>query len=113
MGTTAKGYPYPEPTDPIAAGADAIKALAQAVNDRLSTRIQAGGLNIPAAGSVVLTFPTPFTSPPWVFATLRTTAASGRIVMVGTASNTAVTFYCQTAAGANAAADINWLAIQP
>ena len=32
MGTTSNGFPYPEPTDPIAAGADAIKALAQAVD---------------------------------------------------------------------------------
>lgn len=31
MGTTPGGLPYPEPTDPVAAGADAIKALAQAV----------------------------------------------------------------------------------
>lgn len=30
MGTTLTGLPYPEPTDPIAAGADAIKALAEA-----------------------------------------------------------------------------------
>ena len=35
MGTTAGGLPYPEPTDPIAAGADAIKALAQAIDGDL------------------------------------------------------------------------------
>lgn len=32
MGTTANGLPYPEPTDPIAAGAAAIQALAVAVD---------------------------------------------------------------------------------
>lgn len=32
MGTTTGGLPYPESTDPIAAGADAIKALALAVD---------------------------------------------------------------------------------
>lgn len=34
MGTTAGGLPYPEPTDPVAAGADAIKALAVAVDGK-------------------------------------------------------------------------------
>jgi hypothetical protein len=33
MGTTAKwGYPYPEPTDPVADGAAAIRALAEAID---------------------------------------------------------------------------------
>lgn len=36
MGTTTTGLPYPEPTDPVAAGADAIKALALAIDPRLS-----------------------------------------------------------------------------
>jgi hypothetical protein len=36
MGTTTKLLlPYPEPTDPVAAGADAIKALAQAIDTTL------------------------------------------------------------------------------
>lgn len=34
MGTTANGLPYPEPTDPVAAGADAIKALAMEAGAR-------------------------------------------------------------------------------
>ena len=34
MGTTATGLPYPEPTDPIAGGADAIRALAEAIDLR-------------------------------------------------------------------------------
>jgi hypothetical protein len=32
MGTTAHGLPYPEPTDPVAAGAAAIRSLAEAVD---------------------------------------------------------------------------------
>lgn len=32
MGTTAHGLPYPEPTDPVANGADAIRALAEAID---------------------------------------------------------------------------------
>jgi hypothetical protein len=36
MGTTTKfTLPYPEPTDPVAAGADAIKALANAIDPTL------------------------------------------------------------------------------
>ena len=35
MGVTAGGLPYPEPTDPVAAGADAIRALAEAIEARL------------------------------------------------------------------------------
>ena len=31
-GHTLQGFPYPDPTDPLAEGADAIKALAQAVD---------------------------------------------------------------------------------
>lgn len=30
-GVTGRGYPYPSPTDPIAQGADAIRALAEAI----------------------------------------------------------------------------------
>lgn len=39
MGTTAQGLPYPEPTDPVAAGADAIRALAEAIDPKLIARI--------------------------------------------------------------------------
>jgi hypothetical protein len=41
MGTTALGFPYPEPSDPIAQGADAIKALAESLNAR-ATRLKTG-----------------------------------------------------------------------
>ena len=34
-GTTARGLPYPDPTDPLAQGADAIKNLAQSVDAAL------------------------------------------------------------------------------
>lgn len=37
MGTTTGGLPYPEPSDPVAEGANAIKALAQAIDPKLST----------------------------------------------------------------------------
>lgn len=47
MGTTPTGFPYPEPGDPIAGGADAIKALAGRIDQ---TRMAAGQLLGPAGG---------------------------------------------------------------
>jgi len=68
MGTTAKGLPYPEPTDPVAAGAGAIRALAEAV-DVLSPRFLAaaiagtqqglGGLATLTATTINFTLATP------------------------------------------------------
>jgi len=45
MGTTVHGLPYPEPTDPVANGAAAIRALAEAVDPTLdrATWNAAGG----------------------------------------------------------------------
>lgn len=37
MGTTPSGLPYPEPTDPVAAGAAAIESLAEAVDTLVGT----------------------------------------------------------------------------
>jgi hypothetical protein len=36
-GTTGNGYPYPDPTDPLAEGADAIRSLAEALTNRTVT----------------------------------------------------------------------------
>ena len=37
--TPILGLPYPDPTDPLAEGADAIKALAEAVDTGISQRL--------------------------------------------------------------------------
>jgi len=70
MGTTPGGLPYPEPTDPVAAGADAIKALAT----KTESRYQAGGntVTVTATGGLtpVITFPVPYTVAPQVVACL-------------------------------------------
>ena len=39
MGTTPSGLPYPEPTDPVAEGADAIRALAEAIELKVGDRV--------------------------------------------------------------------------
>ncbi len=62
MGTTTKGYPYPENSDAVANGADAIKALADFLNNNnvktfhvgtvvvnvAATAVQAQTFNLPA-----------------------------------------------------------------
>lgn len=40
MGTTEGGLPYPEPTDDLRGGADAIRALAEAVDPRTNVVVQ-------------------------------------------------------------------------
>ena len=82
MGTTRRGFPYPEPSDPIAAGADAIKALAQQVDlitydpgsaafpfgavvpatARLYAQTGVYNASTNASGALQLVFPHPFTT---------------------------------------------------
>lgn len=56
MGSTAGwGLPYPEPTEPVAGGADAIRALAEAVDDVQPATYVRGyrmGLTFNASGAV-------------------------------------------------------------
>lgn len=61
MGTTTRGFPYPEPADPISQGADAIKALAEKVDTSVA-RIASGVVTLTtaansASGTVFVTFP--------------------------------------------------------
>jgi hypothetical protein len=53
-GTSTDGYPYPVPTDPVAQGADAIRALAEALNGRTFVSITA---NKPNAAAVATAYP--------------------------------------------------------
>jgi hypothetical protein len=79
MGTTASGLPYPEPSDFIAQGADAIKALAQllpgrGVHGQVAISAGAGGANT----GVAVTFPAAlFTGSPRVFCALATGVGGG------------------------------------
>jgi hypothetical protein len=56
MGTTSKGYPFPEDTDPIAQGAQAIKNLANAI-DFGAARPNSGSRK-PLASDLASTYPT-------------------------------------------------------
>jgi hypothetical protein len=62
MGTTSSGFTYPEPSDPVADGADAIKALAQQIESMVGVFASGGGsINLPSGGanngSEAVTFP--------------------------------------------------------
>ena len=90
MGTTPKGYPYPEPNDPVGQGDDVIKALAQAVDDKVGASA-AGTATISlaaaSAGSVAVTFPAGrFSAAPAVTASANNTAAQHYVMNTGTPS---------------------------
>lgn len=54
MGATAKGFPYPEPTDPVANTDLAIKALAQYLEDKAGVKaIHIGQLNVSLSSAAV------------------------------------------------------------
>lgn len=80
MGATAKGYPYPEGTDRVMDGDDAIHALADAVDVKLG--VAAAGsvtvaINAAASGTAAVTFPAGrFTAPPAVTATVNAGSVS-------------------------------------
>jgi len=62
MGTTPTGLPYPEPTDPVAGGAAAIRALAEALEPRTAyrTEVEQVTVTLDAAGRAVVIFKTYF-----------------------------------------------------
>lgn len=85
MGTTANGLRYPEPSDPIAAGAAAIQALAE------DLRIYANATTYPAGssnpGTVTVTFPVGlFTAPPRVITSARNPYASSGLASISATS---------------------------
>lgn len=119
MGTTPiNALPYPEPTDPVAQGADAIKALANALDKGVAKAIAAGSATLPitalnTGASVAVTFPAGrFTAAPYVFGTpIIGGAAVGPIAVSGTTPN-GCTLWGQKTAGAISPLTVNWLAIQ-
>lgn len=119
MGTTSKGYPYPEGTDLVVDGDDAIEALAEAIDAKLPAAMTAGNASIPNAGgdatkSVTVTFPSGlFTVTPYVTIAARTAYPEARSFWGTTGANTssfqAVNYY----AGASATLGASWVAVQP
>jgi|SRR5262245_12532347 len=113
MGTTAGGLPYPEPTDPIAQGADAIKNLAT----KTEARYLSGFANVTSAanGVCTVTFPAAFPSAPNVIAVLQFSTGgtdfTGYVITSTTTGFTYRLFQAGALVGAGVAARINYLAI--
>lgn len=116
MGTTSRGFPYPESADPISQGALAIKALAEAVETRmprLASGIVAVNISNAASGSTAVTFPVGrFTATPAV--TVTPGGSTSWIGAVTGASATGVTVLAFTNSGAASTANLSvfWNAIQ-
>lgn len=120
MGTTALALlPYPEGGDPLAAGDDAIKALANALDVRVAPRAIAYGnavIPITTAGtatSVSVTFPAGrFTAPPRVICSgTGNTPLTLQGPMSASTTATGTTFWAARASG-TAGVNLDWLAIQ-
>lgn len=117
--TTLATLPYPEPTDPVAAGADAIKNLALALDPRVAARGVAwgnGAIPVTTAGvaaSITVTFPAGrFTAAPRVVcSSTGTTPMTLRGPMASGVSATGATFYAGRDSG-TAGVNFDWLAVQ-
>ena len=118
MGVTAGGLPYPEPTEPVAGGAAAIKALAEALDAGAPRAVATGhetfaSTAVGAVGSKSVTFPAGrFTLPPRVTMASVTGAPNTRIVGCGTSSASAVTLYAYNGGGGPVTPVAYWHAVQ-
>lgn len=121
MPNTAKGLPYPSASDPVANGDDAIKALAEAVDDKAG--MVSGSVNVTATASAsgvqAVVFPVgAFTAPPKVVVTV-TAAISGSvstwyaIALNVTAAGFNATIIMKTGAAASAQITVDWIAVGP
>lgn len=112
MGTTPGGLPYPEGTDRVMDGDDAIRALAEKLGATAAGQATVVLNNAPS-GSVAVTFPAGrFTSPPVVNATAYGTttyiANNGGATVNGV--NIGCRYYGGTATTANVV--LSWQAVQ-
>jgi hypothetical protein len=111
--TPTGGLPYPAPTDPVSAGADDIRRLAQA----LDVRIQTGTTNVPfvttgTPASVNVTFPAAFAGTPVIALTTRGAAAPQNFAL-STQNETTTGFTCWATriAGAAGSVGVGWIAV--
>jgi len=106
MGTTPGGLPYPEPTDPIAQGADAIKNLATAIDNR----IQTGTLTVSTSGSPI-TFSPAFATVPVVIANPAAAIGFPRYVAASAVTTTGATLVVWNNSGTPVSGAVSWVAI--
>lgn len=100
MGTTTHGLPYPEPTDPVADGAAAIKALAEALDALKVNRVRVAGGFVskpdsatPAIGIILSAFPAAVPYATWIDVSATFGIGSSDVAM------SAITGQIQTASG--------------
>lgn len=118
MGTTPKGYPYPEDTDLLSQGAQAIKALATAI-DTGAGRSATGtaSLALPTANTsnaVAVTFPVGrFTASPAVIISRYTGYGANATTYYWPGGMSASGFTINGVSSAvGGTASIGWLAVQ-
>jgi hypothetical protein len=115
MGTTARGLPYPEATDFLAQGDDAIKALAQAVDALTKAGVTSSGtLAAGVVTAVPVTFATAFPAgvTPVVTTAITTTVPTVMHLSVQNITNTGFTLYFLRDTG-TAAFSAQWIAVRP
>lgn len=119
MGTTPKGYPYPEGTDLVMDGDDAIQALAEAVDAKSTYGIAAGtvqvtGITVGNAQSVTVTFPAGrFTNDVYITIGMYTSTPAQRWAAHANKSPTSVQIVgAYTGQSSSISLWISWAAVQ-
>lgn len=120
MGTTSKGYPYPEGADLVMDGDDAIKALAEAIDEKLPYAVAAGRVtltNVAANATKSTTVALPagrFRGDPMVTVSAVTGSPNARPVSAGGSSPTSIQIYATNVSSATAPSIVvNWNAVDP
>lgn len=119
MGTTKNGYPYPEGTDLVMDGDDAIQDLAEAVDKKLAFAMTAGSatvLSVASTDTKAMTVALPsglFTVSPRVTCMATTTSPSTRSVSALTGGSTSsFTVYAWNGTSSTRDVSLAWNAIQ-
>lgn len=119
MGTTPKGYPYPEGTDPVVDGDDAIQALAEAIDTKQPHAQAVGtaeftGVRPGNAKSIAVTFPAGlFTANPYVTLGIYSTVPGEKATSHSNKSATGFTVHGgYTGASTSVDYRVNWHATQ-
>lgn len=118
----AYGYPYPLGTDRLMDGDDAIKALADAIMNKLRYALMSGTVTVPvssgsAVGTAAVTFPAGmFAAPPGVVATYNGTNVAWSLINVSAVTTSGCTIGVShrdgTASGSNTSMVVWWHAHQ-
>lgn len=115
--TAARAIPYPSPSDPATEGAEAIRLLAERVDELLPRTGSTGLLTVGATTTdytkaVVFTRPFPAGVTPKVTATADTSTATVGVA-VNNVTNTGFTLVYRRHAGATNIGDCHWIAVYP